>query len=102
MKILRSTCQYRRIVCAILGAGLLPATIHAQATLTWQQIKDKFEAGNPTLKAAQINIDESRAAEIPAYLRPNPDFSLSTDGTQLTPYQGVWRPFTGTQLSPGI
>src|SRR5208337_1964913 len=50
---------------------------------TWQQIRDKFESANPTLRAAQLNIDESRAAEITANLRPNPDFSLSTDGTQL-------------------
>jgi cobalt-zinc-cadmium efflux system outer membrane protein len=54
------------------------------------------------LKAAQLNIDESRAAEITAYLRPNPDFSLSTDGTQLSRYEGVWRPFAGTQFAPGI
>lgn len=74
----------------------------AQNAFTWQQIKDKFKATNPILKAAQANIDESRAAEITAYLRPNPDFSLSTDGTQLTLYQGVWRPFTGTQVSPGF
>ena len=70
---------------AILIAGFLPSTIVAQTTFTWQQIKDKFEAANPTLKAAQLNIDESRAAEITAYLRPNPDFALSTDGTQTLP-----------------
>ena len=38
-----------------------------------------------------------RAAEITAFLRPNPGFSFSTDGTQLSPYQGVWRPLAGTQ-----
>jgi len=54
------------------------------------------------LKAAQLNIDESRAAEITAFLRPNPDFSLSADGTQLTPYAGVYRPFAGTQISPAM
>jgi cobalt-zinc-cadmium efflux system outer membrane protein len=87
---------------AILIAGFLPAAIFAQTAFTWQQIKDKFGAANPTLKAAQLNIDESRAAEITAYLRPNPDFSLSTDGTQLARYEGVWRPFAGTQVSPGV
>ena len=92
--------------CRILLAGLLPATVFAQAAptsaLTWQQIKDKFDAANPTLKAAQLNIDESRAAEITAYLRPNPDFTLSTDGTQISRFNGVWRPFAGTQVSPAI
>jgi cobalt-zinc-cadmium efflux system outer membrane protein len=80
------------------SSGLL----HAQTTLTWQQVKERFEAVNPTLKAAQASIDESRASEITAYLRPNPDLSLSSDGTQLSPFQGVWRPFAGTQVGFGL
>ncbi len=87
---------------ALLIAVLLPPAVFAQTALTWQQIKGRFEAANPTLKAAQLNIDESRAAEITAFLRPNPDFGLSADGTQLTRYLGVWRPFAGTQISPSI
>lgn len=86
----------------ILVTAVLQVNALAQTALTWQQIKERFEAANPTLKAAQLNIDESRAEEITAYLRPNPDFSFAADGTQLTPYQGVWRPFTGTQFSPSI
>jgi outer membrane protein, heavy metal efflux system len=92
----------RRARNAILTAGLLPAAAFAQTAFSWQQIKDKFESTNPTLIAARLNIDESRAAEITAYLRPNPDFSLSADGTQLTPYGGIYRPFAGTQISPAI
>jgi outer membrane protein TolC len=92
----------RRTGRATLVAVLLPAAALAQTALSWQQIKEKFEATNPTLKAAQLNIDESRAAEITAYLRPNPDFGLAADGTQLTRYQGVYRPFAGTQISPSI
>jgi cobalt-zinc-cadmium efflux system outer membrane protein len=86
----------------VLAAGLLPAAAPAQTPYTWQQIVQKFEATNPTLKADQLNIDESRAAEITAYLRPNPDFGVAADGTQLTPYLGVYRPFSGTQISPSI
>jgi cobalt-zinc-cadmium efflux system outer membrane protein len=74
----------------------------AQQAFTWQQIKDRFEAANPALQAAHLSIDESRANEITAYLRPNPDFTFSADGTQLTPYNGVWRPFAGAQLSPNF
>jgi outer membrane protein, heavy metal efflux system len=81
---------------------LIQTPTFGQTAFNWQQLKERFEASNPTLKAAQLNIDESRAAEITAYLRPNPDFSLSADGTQLTPYQGVYRPFAGTQISPAI
>jgi cobalt-zinc-cadmium efflux system outer membrane protein len=74
----------------------------AQTTLTWQQTKDKFAASNPTLKAAQLNIDESRAAEITAYLRPNPDFSLTADGLQISRNMGVWRPLSGIVETPGV
>ena len=83
---------FKATTFAFFATGLF-----GQTPLTWQQIKTAFEAANPTLKAAQLNIDESRAAEITAYLRPNPDFTFSTDGTQISRYQGVWRPFTGTQ-----
>jgi cobalt-zinc-cadmium efflux system outer membrane protein len=86
----------------VLIAGLLPAAAFAQVTFTWQQIEDKFVAANPNLKAAQLSIDESRAAEITAYLRPNPDLTLSSDGTQLTKYQGIYRPFAGTQFGPAV
>ena len=85
-----------------LGASLLSGPVFGQSALTWAQVKEKFEASNPTLKAAQLNIDESRAAEITAFLRPNPDFSFTADGTQLTPYHGIYQPFTGTQFSPSI
>jgi cobalt-zinc-cadmium efflux system outer membrane protein len=88
---------------AILGlVGLLPVSAFAQTTYTWQQIKDKFTAANPTLKASQLSIDESRAAEITAYLRPNPDFSLTADGVQVSRNGGVWRPLSGVVETPGI
>jgi cobalt-zinc-cadmium efflux system outer membrane protein len=84
----------------LLIAGLLPATAFAQTAFTWQQIKDKFAAANPTLKAAQMNIDESRAAEITAYLRPNPSLTGTID--QINPFatvqtgsgQNAYRPLT--------
>ena len=89
-------------IAIVLLAGMLPAGAFAQTAYTWQQLVQKFEATNPTMKANQLNIDESRAAEITAYLRPNPDFGLAADGTQLTPYLGIYRPFSGTQISPSI
>jgi cobalt-zinc-cadmium efflux system outer membrane protein len=78
----------------------LPAP--AQAAYTWDQVKDKFETTNPTLRADAINVQEFKAQEITANLRPNPQFTLSTDGTQIAPYQGVWKPTTGTQVSPAF
>src|ERR1700736_777086 len=73
-------------------AFVLAESGFAQTPLTWQEVRDKFEAANPTLRAGQIGIDESKAQEITAYLRPNPNFSLLTDGTQAAPFQGTWRP----------
>lgn len=68
----------------------------------WSQVVEKFEALNPTLQAARMSIDEARANEITAYLRPNPDLTFTTDGTQILPYQGQWRPLTGTDYSPAV
>jgi outer membrane protein, heavy metal efflux system len=70
--------------------------------LSWQELRDRFEAANPTLLADKLSVDESRAQEITAYLRPNPTFNLTADGTQIAPHNGVWRPFAGTFESPGV
>src|SRR5271167_2798483 len=83
----------------LLSCGLKAG---AQQALTWEQVRDRFEVNNPTLLADKLNIDESRAQEITAYLRPNPDLTLTVDGTQIAPDRGVWRPFAGTFESPGI
>jgi cobalt-zinc-cadmium efflux system outer membrane protein len=40
--------------------------------------------------------------EITAYLRPNPQFTFSTDGTQLARHNGVWQPLAGTQYQPNV
>jgi cobalt-zinc-cadmium efflux system outer membrane protein len=84
---------------ALLLAVGLAESCFAQKALTWQEVRNKFEAVNPTLGAGEIGVNESRAQEITAFLRPNPNFTLSTDGTQLARYHGVWQPFTGTQFS---
>jgi cobalt-zinc-cadmium efflux system outer membrane protein len=65
------------IGCVLLGC--LAADGAAQTALTWQEIRARFEVSNPTLQAGQIGIDESKAAEITAYLRPNPQGSLTLD-----------------------
>jgi cobalt-zinc-cadmium efflux system outer membrane protein len=74
----------------------------AQRALTWEEIKQRFEGANPTLRAAQLNVDESKAQEITAFLRPNPDFTLATDGTQLSSTEGIWQPFAGTQFTGSL
>jgi cobalt-zinc-cadmium efflux system outer membrane protein len=86
---------------AVLGLPAPPA-LGGPSGLTWEQVKAKFEAANPVLKSDQSNVDEMKAEEITAYLRPNPDFTLSADGTQIMPHEGYWRPTSGTQVQPNF
>jgi outer membrane protein, heavy metal efflux system len=65
--------------------------------LTWDQVKARFEAANPQLRADALNVDEIRAQEITAYLRPNPQFTFGEDGAQIAPHHGVWQPLNGIQ-----
>ena len=90
-----------------LSVGLFLAAVSArcgwaQQALTWQEVRDKFEQANPSLRAGQIGIDESRAQEITAYLRPNPNLAVTVDGIQIAPSQGVWRPLAGATESPNV
>jgi len=87
---------------ALLLLLLCTSAARSQQALTWDQLKAKFEASNPVLKADQSNVDELKAEEITAYLRPNPSFTLSEDGTQIAPHEGIWRPTSGTQVQPNF
>ncbi len=91
--------SWSRLCLAFSVSTMLAGSTFAQKALTWEEVRAKFEAANPTLRAGQIGINESKAQEITAYLRPNPGLTLSTDGTQISRYKGVWQPFTGTQFS---
>ncbi len=51
---------------------------------TWDNVKDRFEQNNPTLLAGKLNIDELKADEITAHLRPNPSLGLLSD--QIDPF----------------
>jgi cobalt-zinc-cadmium efflux system outer membrane protein len=56
----------------------------APVSLTWQEVQDRFRTSNPTLRAGQIGVDESRANEITAHLRPNPSLNAGLD--QVDPF----------------
>jgi cobalt-zinc-cadmium efflux system outer membrane protein len=90
------------VFVVLVGFSAIRAQAPPNHALTWQEVREKFEKANPSLQAGQIGIDEAKAQEITAYFRPNPNFTFSTDGTQIAPYQGVWRPFAGTQFSPNF
>ncbi len=87
---------FQRAGLGFLLISIAANRLNAQQALSWDQIRDKFKQSNPTLLSDQVNIDESRAQEITAFLRPNPDLTFGLDQftvfrTPNTPY----RPFAG-------
>jgi cobalt-zinc-cadmium efflux system outer membrane protein len=76
----------RRLIFFLLLTALAAHSCLAQKALTWQEVQARFEAANPSLRAGQIGVDESKASETTAYLRPNPNLSLLAD--QIDPFPG--------------
>jgi outer membrane protein, heavy metal efflux system len=86
-------CRLIRGVClaGVLLCGV-PSLAQTPKPLTWDEVKARFEANNPTLRAGAIGIDESKAEEITAYLRPNPQASVGIDqigATTKAPFSEV-------------
>ena len=74
----------QRLQLALFAMFLLAGSTSAQTALTWRQVREKFQAVNPALLAGQIGIEESKAAQITAYLRPNPNVTAMID--QIDPF----------------
>lgn len=79
-RIIRGVC-----VVALLATGS-GGSLYAQKALTWEEVRAKFESNNPTLRAGQLGVEESKANEITAFLRPNPNLGLTVD--QINPFSG--------------
>lgn len=88
--------SWRMCFGLLFASGCLAQTGGTARAFTWQEIEALFRANNPSLHAGQAAVEEARAAEITADLRPNPAFGFSADGTQIAPHRGVWQPFAGT------
>lgn len=86
------------LIQSVLIAATLACTAEAQTVYNWDQIKSKFEAANPTLKADAINVQETKAQEITAYLRPNPSLSFLVDQTYPFYSDPYYRPFTNSLI----
>jgi len=99
-------CWIRLVVLsgAAVAVAQQPAPPSATPPLvwTWETVKSNFEIQNTALLAGRLNIDELKAEEITAFLRPNPQLSLAVDGTQIAPKDGKWQPFVGTFETPGV
>jgi outer membrane protein, heavy metal efflux system len=76
----------KRLGLGFFLSTILAASALAQRALTWQEVRERFEKSNPTLLAGQVGVEEFKASEITAYLRPNPSLSVTAD--QLNPFSG--------------
>jgi cobalt-zinc-cadmium efflux system outer membrane protein len=78
----------------LIAGGISDSALAQQPRAwTWEELKARLEATNPNLVAGRLNIDESRANEVTAYLRPNPTIGVSVD--QIQPFTpDPYRPFT--------
>jgi len=86
------------IAAAAVLSLMVPSLLAAQQSRTWTQVKAQFEASNAALKADALGVDAMKAAETTAFLRPNPQFTAATDGTQIARHNGVWQPVAGNQV----
>jgi len=68
-------CRY----CALLFLPVLCLRASAQEPWSWQKVRDRFEQNNPVLRAGHLNVDEAKANEITANLRPNPQLGVVLD-----------------------
>jgi cobalt-zinc-cadmium efflux system outer membrane protein len=95
MRVVRRGC-----ICCLMACGVATC-VAAQTPLTWQEIRARFDATNPTLQAGQIGIDESKATEITAFLRPNPQCALTFDqvGHTVTSADNSTNPFSASILT---
>jgi len=78
--------QRPRLLCLVPLLLAWTVQARAQAALTWEQVRQRFEQNNPTLLAGQLNVSQSKAQEITADLRPNPSLTFAAD--QIDPFPG--------------
>jgi len=91
----RNTSRSRRRVLAALAVFLFALQAFAQnppSPLTLQQVVDVARAKNPLLLEAERNLQGTKAQEIQAGLRQNPNFTFY--GTNVTlPAEGASNPY---------
>jgi cobalt-zinc-cadmium efflux system outer membrane protein len=76
--------RIRCLFSVLALTGVAVPLVTAQQALTWPQVRERFHNTNPNLRASRVGIDESKATEITAYLKPNPEVSGTLD--QFNPF----------------
>src|SRR6476646_3394841 len=102
---LRESLAARRlryyVIVLVLSFSL---SARAQEAWTWERVKARFEANNPTLSAGHLTVEEARANEVTASLRPNPQLGIVLDQfpvfnpSMLSPNSAQWTPAVTQQI----
>lgn len=93
--------QWRRLASILMTGGLSAAACFAQKPLTWEEVRQQFRTNNPNLQLGQLLVDESRANETTAGLRPNPVLSSINDEFYLF-NPGQFKPFQTSQWTQSV
>ena len=92
---------YLNKVLPLAVVAALPAA--AATPLTYAQVVERFKIYNPTVAADLLNVEESRANEITAALRPNPDMNLTNDQYEFGKYAAhPYRPLQNVEVIAGV
>lgn len=91
------------MIAGAIAEGCLAQNANPPRALTWQETVARFRANNPNLLAGQLTIDEAKAQETTAFLRPNPYLNLGFDQVSLyakdgAPYKPVANDYAFGQI----
>jgi outer membrane protein, heavy metal efflux system len=92
---------WRALGYLLIPAGLPSLCMSQPGPLGWDEVRARFRSNNPGLAAGQTGIQESRASEVTAGLRPNPQLSLIADQFRIF-HPNPLQPFQNTQITPVI
>lgn len=88
---------WRVSVSLLVTMGCAVAQTAAPHVLNWPETVARFKAANPTLRAGQLTIDEAKAEEVTAFLRPNPYVQMGFDQITLhTVNNDPYRPLSAS------
>lgn len=90
-----------RALAVLLAPVVFAVAAYAQKPLTWQEVREQFRANNPSLQAGQTFIQENRANEVTAGLRPNPQLSIVEDQLHVL-HPNPLQPFQNAQLTHSL
>src|SRR5947199_248346 len=91
----------RRVLARVAVTVMCTAAANAQTRpLSWDEVRERFIRNNPSVLAAGMAVQESKANEVTAGLRPNPEFGAVLDEFRI--FSPPIQPFQNSQLTPTV